>query len=173
VTWKHDNIFVSYNCSFLLLKTLSSDVLPRWDNSTCSSQNDLLLSVCAFFVLVEYVLIFHPDPADRGISPNVGYQSKVRVIDRYKVIGFISSGTYGRVYKAVGRHGQTGEFAIKKFKPGVYLTGFHFGRLLTTIARQGRRADPIHRHLSVSRPGNGPLFRAQSCECHQISRDHP
>ncbi|KAK0099808.1 cyclin-dependent protein kinase [Cadophora gregata] len=57
------------------------------------------------------------DPADRGISPNVGYQSKVRVIDRYKVIGFISSGTYGRVYKAVGRHGQTGEFAIKKFKP--------------------------------------------------------
>jgi cyclin-dependent kinase 8/11 len=33
------------------------------------------------------------------------------------VIGFISSGTYGRVYKAIGRHGQTGEFAIKKFKP--------------------------------------------------------
>ncbi|KAE9375106.1 kinase-like protein [Stipitochalara longipes BDJ] len=58
---------------------------------------------------------FHP--ADRGIGPNVGYQSKVRVIDRYKVIGFISSGTYGRVYKAVGRHGQTWEFAIKKFKP--------------------------------------------------------
>lgn len=41
----------------------------------------------------------------------------MRVIDRYKVIGFISSGTYGRVYKAVGRQGQTGEFAIKKFKP--------------------------------------------------------
>jgi cyclin-dependent kinase 8/11 len=60
----------------------------------------------------------HPDPADRGISHNVGYQSKVRVVDRYKVIGFISSGTYGRVYKAVGRCGQTGEFAIKKFKPG-------------------------------------------------------
>jgi hypothetical protein len=58
------------------------------------------------------------DPADRGIGPNVGYQSKVRVIDRYKVIGFISSGTYGRVYKAIGRHGQTGQFAIKKFKPG-------------------------------------------------------
>lgn len=41
----------------------------------------------------------------------------MRVIDRYKVIGFISSGTYGRVYKAVGRQGQPGEFAIKKFKP--------------------------------------------------------
>jgi hypothetical protein len=57
------------------------------------------------------------DPIDRGAGP-IGYQSKVRVIDRYKVIGFISSGTYGRVYKAVGRHGQPGEFAIKKFKPG-------------------------------------------------------
>jgi cyclin-dependent kinase 8/11 len=63
-------------------------------------------------------MILPVDPADRGIGPNVGYQSKVRVIDRYKVIGFISSGTYGRVYKAVGRHGQSGEFAIKKFKPG-------------------------------------------------------
>lgn len=39
------------------------------------------------------------------------------MVDKYKVIGFISSGTYGRVYKAVGRHGQVGEFAIKKFKP--------------------------------------------------------
>lgn len=55
------------------------------------------------------------DPSDRGLGS--GYQSKVRVVDRYKVIGFISSGTYGRVYKAVGRQGQAGEFAIKKFKP--------------------------------------------------------
>ncbi|TAQ86027.1 hypothetical protein B7494_g5647 [Chlorociboria aeruginascens] len=71
-----------------------------------------------------YLLSIHPptdksqDPSDRGIGPNIGYQSKVRVIDRYKVIGFISSGTYGRVYKAVGRDGRLGEFAIKKFKPG-------------------------------------------------------
>jgi cyclin-dependent kinase 8/11 len=57
-----------------------------------------------------------PDPTDKGTG-QVGYQSKVRVIDRYKVIGFISSGTYGRVYKAVGRHSPPGEFAIKKFKP--------------------------------------------------------
>lgn len=56
------------------------------------------------------------DPTDRGTG-HITYQSKVRVIDKYKVIGFISSGTYGRVYKAVGRHGQVGEFAIKKFKP--------------------------------------------------------
>ncbi|KAK4104382.1 cyclin-dependent protein [Parathielavia hyrcaniae] len=56
------------------------------------------------------------DPADRGTG-SMGYQSKVRVTDKYKVVGFISSGTYGRVYKALGRHGQPGEFAIKKFKP--------------------------------------------------------
>ena len=44
-----------------------------------------------------------------------GYRSKVRVQDRYKVVGFISSGTYGRVYKAIGINGQVGEFAIKKY----------------------------------------------------------
>jgi len=42
------------------------------------------------------------------------YTSKKSVRDRYKIIGFISSGTYGRVYKAVGKNGQIGEFAIKK-----------------------------------------------------------
>ena len=49
-----------------------------------------------------------------------GYQPKVRVTDRYRIIGFISSGTYGRVYKAVSRSRVsvgTGEVAIKKFKP--------------------------------------------------------
>ncbi|GKT91337.1 hypothetical protein Ct61P_09187 [Colletotrichum tofieldiae] len=56
------------------------------------------------------------NPADRGLG-HINYQPKVRVIERYKVVGFISSGTYGRVYKALGRQGQTGEFAIKKFKP--------------------------------------------------------
>jgi cyclin-dependent kinase 8/11 len=44
-----------------------------------------------------------------------GYTSKKRVYDRYRIIGFISSGTYGRVYKAVGKNGQLGEFAIKKY----------------------------------------------------------
>ncbi|KAI0429471.1 cyclin-dependent protein [Xylaria sp. FL1042] len=55
------------------------------------------------------------DPSDRGVK--VGYQSKVKVMDKYRVVGFISSGTYGRVYKAHGRQGQPGDFAIKKFKP--------------------------------------------------------
>ncbi|KAI3326378.1 Pkinase-domain-containing protein [Xylariaceae sp. AK1471] len=62
---------------------------------------------------------YHPSPYsypnDRG--GNVGYQSKVKVMDKYRVVGFISSGTYGRVYKAHGRQGQPGDFAIKKFKP--------------------------------------------------------
>ncbi|CAK7274294.1 cyclin-dependent protein kinase [Sporothrix epigloea] len=52
---------------------------------------------------------------DHGGS--VGYQSKVQVTGKYRIIGFISSGTYGRVYKAVSRQGLPGEFAIKKFKP--------------------------------------------------------
>jgi cyclin-dependent kinase 8/11 len=41
------------------------------------------------------------------------------VRDKYHITGFISSGTYGRVYKAVGKVGQKGEFAIKKL---VFLT---------------------------------------------------
>ena len=51
----------------------------------------------------------------RKPPPNNGYISKGRDLDRYKVVGFISSGTYGRVYKAVGVKGQSGEFAIKKY----------------------------------------------------------
>lgn len=63
------------------------------------------------------LLTLSPDHGPERSGGHIGYQSKVRVVDRYKVIGFISSGTYGRVYKAVGRRGQRGEFAIKKFKP--------------------------------------------------------
>lgn len=40
---------------------------------------------------------------------------KKRIYDRYKIIGFISSGTYGRVYKAQSKTGMVGEFAIKKY----------------------------------------------------------
>ncbi|KAL9043856.1 MAG: hypothetical protein Q9214_002968 [Letrouitia sp. 1 TL-2023] len=57
------------------------------------------------------------EPSDPKKMPSNAYKSKIRVRDRYKVVGFISSGTYGRVYKAVGWNGQSGEFAIKKFKP--------------------------------------------------------
>ncbi|KAL7315834.1 cyclin-dependent protein kinase [Mucor circinelloides] len=41
-----------------------------------------------------------------------------KVLDKYEIIGFISSGTYGRVYKARSRNKDDHrEFAIKKFKP--------------------------------------------------------
>ncbi|KAI8997353.1 kinase-like domain-containing protein [Pilobolus umbonatus] len=41
-----------------------------------------------------------------------------KVLDRYEIIGFISSGTYGRVYKARSKNkDDPREFAIKKFKP--------------------------------------------------------
>jgi cyclin-dependent kinase 8/11 len=60
-----------------------------------------------------------PEHHDR----NNAYQPKVRVTDRYRIVGFISSGTYGRVYKAVSRgicadgRPAGSEVAIKKFKP--------------------------------------------------------
>ncbi|KAG0163199.1 cyclin-dependent protein kinase, partial [Apophysomyces sp. BC1034] len=41
-----------------------------------------------------------------------------KVLDKYDIMGFISSGTYGRVYKAKSRNKDDHrEFAIKKFKP--------------------------------------------------------
>lgn len=56
-----------------------------------------------------------PSPRTPDMAP---YRSKVRVLEKYIIIGFISSGTYGRVYKARSRTGGDGrEFAIKKFKP--------------------------------------------------------
>ena len=57
-----------------------------------------------------------PESSSVHKAPSSGYSSKVHVLDRYKVVGFISSGTYGRVYKAVGINGHSGEFAIKKYK---------------------------------------------------------
>lgn len=47
-----------------------------------------------------------------------GYTPKRRIQDHYRITGFISSGTYGRVFKAEGIDGQNeGVYAIKKFKP--------------------------------------------------------
>ena len=43
--------------------------------------------------------------------------SKPRVTDKYTILGFISSGTYGRVYKAQSRDAEGRIHAIKKFKP--------------------------------------------------------
>lgn len=48
--------------------------------------------------------------------------SRKPVNQKYAILGFISSGTYGRVYKAMARDDETGSgggglYAIKKFKP--------------------------------------------------------
>lgn len=40
-----------------------------------------------------------------------------RVGDEYTILGFISSGTYGRVYKAQSKDSDGRIHAIKKFKP--------------------------------------------------------
>ncbi|WFC98864.1 [pyruvate dehydrogenase (acetyl-transferring)] kinase [Malassezia yamatoensis] len=50
-------------------------------------------------------------------------QERTPVLKRYRVLGFLSSGTYGRVYKAqevrplTESHREAGVYAIKKFKP--------------------------------------------------------
>ncbi|KAI9812931.1 MAG: cyclin-dependent protein kinase [Pycnora praestabilis] len=85
--------------------------------SAAASARAAALSGSATQNLKRSVQAAFDEPSEPKKMPSNGYISKVRVQDRYKVIGFISSGTYGRVYKAQGRNGQTGEFAIKKFKP--------------------------------------------------------
>ena len=58
-------------------------------------------------------------------QPGNTYQTKTKINQKYHIVGFISSGTYGRVYKAVERQPRdlasptTGKevYAIKKFKP--------------------------------------------------------
>jgi hypothetical protein len=63
----------------------------------------------------HYLIVFDSsDPADSKEAMFTGYNNKKRVNERYKIVGFISSGTYGRVYKAEGKNGRVGEFAIKK-----------------------------------------------------------
>ncbi len=88
-------------------KSTDFDDVPGFSNSSSDSSGDSSASI-------DFSEIAEPQDAKK-VSANTGYKSKVKVLDRYKVVGFISSGTYGRVYKAVGHNGQSGEFAIKKF----------------------------------------------------------
>lgn len=62
------------------------------------------------------------DPNSWQPDPMRYYRSKrdaahQTVASKYKIVGFISSGTYGRVYKAINKDGTDSVHAIKKFKP--------------------------------------------------------
>lgn len=99
------------------------------------------------------------DDAAAGAPPAAmpPYRSKVSVREKYHIVGFISSGTYGRVYKARSRNTATaGEFAIKKYV-SAYCRAAIAERytLLQVQAGQGGRGNPVHRHLPecMSRDG--------------------
>jgi cyclin-dependent kinase 8/11 len=42
-------------------------------------------------------------------------KGKPKIQDKYQILGFISSGTYGMVYKAKGKEPNTGIYAIKRY----------------------------------------------------------
>jgi hypothetical protein len=53
------------------------------------------------------------EPADAKMS-SMGYTSQRRINDNYDVVGFISSGTYGRVYKAKIKTGRGANIALSR-----------------------------------------------------------
>ncbi|GAB1216190.1 cyclin-dependent protein kinase [Aspergillus terreus] len=77
----------------------------------------LRISFAPPFAILRADFLVEHESLDPRKPSGTGYTSKVRVRDKYRIVGFISSGTYGRVYKAIGKNGEKREFAIKKFKP--------------------------------------------------------
>lgn len=59
--------------------------------------------------------IFNRDPMQLYRSKKDS--SRHSVLSKYTILGFISSGTYGRVYKAQSKDSEGRLYAIKKFKP--------------------------------------------------------
>ncbi|KAI9030064.1 kinase-like domain-containing protein [Phycomyces nitens] len=60
-----------------------------------------------------------------------------RVLEKYDIVGFISSGTYGRVYKARSRNKDDHrEFAIKKFKPDREGDSHHYVGISQSACRE-------------------------------------
>ena len=101
---------------------------------------------------------------------SVPYAGKRHINDNYDVVGFISSGTYGRVYKAKskGRNAlpvvnqTTGRnieaFAIKKCGQVGLVAARIQADLKQIQTRQGRRAE-LHRYLTICHKRNGTLYR--------------
>ncbi|KAI8988026.1 kinase-like domain-containing protein [Mycotypha africana] len=62
---------------------------------------------------------------------------RVKVLDKYDIIGFISSGTYGRVYKAKSKNKDDHRlFAIKKFKPDREGDSHHYVGISQSACRE-------------------------------------
>ncbi|KAL0075088.1 hypothetical protein F4703DRAFT_1889207 [Phycomyces blakesleeanus] len=60
-----------------------------------------------------------------------------KVLEKYDIVGFISSGTYGRVYKARSRNKDDHrEFAIKKFKPDREGDSHHYVGISQSACRE-------------------------------------
>lgn len=80
----------------------SSTKIPPHTPTTLTNKPSVMAS-SSVFTLVPYK--FRKDSVRKS------------VLDKYNIIGYIASGTYGRVYKAKSKNvGNKGLFAIKKFK---------------------------------------------------------
>lgn len=80
----------------------------------------------------------------------------VQVTDKYSILGFISSGTYGRVYKARNLKDPDDLLAIKKFKPdkeGDVVT-------YTGISQSAIREIAVRRHFLVQQLNDTDAFGA-------------
>ncbi|ORY96912.1 kinase-like domain-containing protein [Syncephalastrum racemosum] len=74
-----------------------------------------------------------------------------RVLDKYEIIGFISSGTYGRVYKARSRNkDDPREFAIKKFKPDREGDTHHYVGISQSACREIALCRELHHENIIS-----------------------
>lgn len=79
--------------------------------------------------------------------------ARSRVLDRYVILGFIASGTYGKVYKAKSKYLEVkDEYAIKKFKPeresqAIQYTGLSQSAIREmSLCREIRHQNVVHLH---------------------------
>ncbi len=88
--------------------------------------------------------------------------ARKRVTDKYSILGFISSGTYGRVYKAQSKESDGRIHAIKKFKPDkegdvVTYTGISQSAIREIAVRTYSVSLSVFPHLDSIPSGYEPL----------------